>query len=107
MISGGVSKSDIVAQNMANLLNMNVVRPKSVEATALGAAQLAAIYRGWLTKDDVRAMVQKHKVFVPNDQQQKYMDNYKIWLKAVVAPVTGWITCCEGDTSFWRRYNHV
>lgn len=83
MISGGVSKSDIVAQNMANLLNMNVVRPKSVEATALGAAQLAAIYRGWLTKDDVRAMVQKHKVFVPNDQQQKYMDNYKIWLKAV------------------------
>lgn len=83
MISGGVSKSDIVAQNMANLLNMNVVRPKSLEATALGAAQLAAIYRGWLTKEDVRSMVQRYQVFTPNDQQQKYVDNYKIWLKAV------------------------
>ena len=83
MISGGVSKSDIVAQNMANLLNMNVVRPKSLEATALGAAQLAAIYRGWLTKEDVRSMVQRYQVFTPNNQQQKYVDNYKIWLKAV------------------------
>ncbi len=83
MISGGVSRSDIVAQNMANLLNMDVVRPESIEATALGAAQMAAIYRGWLTKEEVRAMVQRHSVFTPNEQQQKYQDNYRVWLKAV------------------------
>ncbi|MEG0853839.1 MAG: FGGY family carbohydrate kinase [Angelakisella sp.] len=82
-ISGGVSKSDIVAQNMANLLNMRVNRPASVEATALGAAQLAAIQMGLLTKADVKEMVTSQKSFEPNEEADKYRENYHMWLKAV------------------------
>ena len=83
MASGGVSKSVVVSQMMANLLDMKVNLPKSVEATALGAAQMAALYQGLITKDDVKKMVTIHKVYEPNADAEQHKANYKVWRKAV------------------------
>lgn len=82
-ISGGVSKSDIVAQYMANLLDMKVDRPASVEASALGAAEFAAIYMGTITVEDVRNIVRSQKIFVPDENSARCCESYQRWLKAV------------------------
>lgn len=82
-ISGGVSKSDLVGQLMADLLDMRVERPASVEATALGAAQMAAIQMGLITKQDVKNMVESRKSFEPDEKAELYKENYRVWSKAV------------------------
>lgn len=82
-ISGGVSRSDFVGQMMADLLDMKVDRPASVEATALGAAQMAAIQMGLITKEDVKNMVESRKTFEPDERAEQYKKNYRVWLKAV------------------------
>lgn len=82
-ISGGVSRSDFVGQLMADLLDMKVERPASVEATALGAAQMAAIHMGLITKQDVKNMVESRRTFEPDEKAEQYKENYRMWLKAV------------------------
>lgn len=81
--SGGVSKSEMVGQMMANLLNMKVERPVSVEATALGAAQMAALYLGQITKEDVKKMIVSQKTFTPDANAEKCKEDYQVWKKAV------------------------
>lgn len=45
-IDGGMAANDWMAQDLANMLNMDVERPEFVETTALGAAMLAAMGAG-------------------------------------------------------------
>ncbi len=45
-IDGGMSANDWMAQDIANILNLPVERPKFVETTALGAAMLAGVGAG-------------------------------------------------------------
>ena len=88
-ISGGVSKSDTIAQTMANVTGANVVRPKSVEATALGAAEAAAIRAGWMTMADVGTYLDIDKVYTPDGRQDTQRQSYKNW-KKVVERTTHW-----------------
>ncbi|MBH1944897.1 glycerol kinase [Erythrobacter sp. YJ-T3-07] len=46
-IDGGMSANDWLAQDIANILNIAVERPRFVETTALGAAVAAATGAGW------------------------------------------------------------
>ena len=46
-IDGGMSANDWMAQDLADILQLPVERPASVETTALGAAMLAALGAGW------------------------------------------------------------
>ena len=45
-IDGGMSANDWMAQDLADILNLPVERPKDVETTALGAAMCAAVGAG-------------------------------------------------------------
>ena len=45
-IDGGMSANDWMAQDLANILDLEVERPDFIETTALGAAILAAVGRG-------------------------------------------------------------
>ena len=45
-IDGGMSANDWLAQDIADVLRLPVVRPDFVETTALGAAMLAAVGAG-------------------------------------------------------------
>ena len=46
-IDGGMSANDWLAQDLADVLALEVERPAFVETTALGAAMLAAVGAGW------------------------------------------------------------
>lgn len=82
-ISGGVSKSNTIGQVLADVTGAKVIRPKSVEATALGSAEAAAIKAGWMTMDDVEKYLDADKVFEPSEKQEAQRANYANWKKAV------------------------
>jgi glycerol kinase len=51
---GGASVNSRLMQFQADILNVNVVRPRATETTALGAAYLAGLVVGyWHDSDDV------------------------------------------------------
>jgi glycerol kinase len=53
-VDGGASRSDIMLQFQSDLLGANVVRPRNIETTAMGAAYLAGLATGyWSSRDDI------------------------------------------------------
>ena len=52
-VDGGASANDLLMQTQADLLDAEVVRPASVEVTALGAARLAGRAIGFFAADPV------------------------------------------------------
>ncbi|WP_010167371.1 FGGY family carbohydrate kinase [Candidatus Epulonipiscium viviparus] len=82
-IDGGLSKNNFVAQRMADMLDVEVLRPASVEATALGAAQMAGLYTGFWTEADLQNAMAVDKIFVPDMSSADREDRYKIWTDRV------------------------
>jgi len=66
-IDGGMSSNDWLAQDLAGLLQVPVVRPDFVETTALGAAMLAAVGAGLhgSLEDAAREMIGSAERFAP------------------------------------------
>lgn len=56
-VDGGAAKNDFLMQFQSDVLDVPVVRPENVEATALGAAYLAGLTAGfWKDEDELRSM---------------------------------------------------
>ncbi|KQS04582.1 glycerol kinase [Sphingomonas sp. Leaf357] len=88
-IDGGMVSNDWMAQDMADILDVDVERPEFAETTALGAAMLAGIGCG-LFKDLAAASVLRAKVetFRPAmsaDVRQDRLDGWERAVKSVVA----------------------
>jgi glycerol kinase len=66
-IDGGMSANDWLAQDLADVLGIEVERPAMVETTALGAAMLAAMASGWFAglDDAARSMRGAVRTFAP------------------------------------------
>lgn len=83
-VDGGASVSDVMMQFQADLLNVEVSRPESVESTALGAAALAALGAGLLHSEaDVRALRREERRFVPTMTEAERNLRQRGWAKAV------------------------
>jgi len=88
-VSGGVSKNNVLCQTMSNVVNAPVIRPESIEATALGAAEMAAIKLGWIEMEDVKDFLTIEKTFYPDENQKDVSEQYNKW-KKVVDRVLNW-----------------
>lgn len=82
-VSGGVAGSHIVNQLMANLLDMEISRPASVEMSALGAAELAAAHLGWFPLEDLDRFARTVQVYCPDENRMKDAEQYQAWRRAV------------------------
>lgn len=70
-VDGGASKNNLMMQIQADLLNANVIRPKTTETTALGAAFLAGLGVGfWKDESELIASWQEDRVFEPHKSEQ-------------------------------------
>ena len=83
-VDGGASASDLLMQIQADAVGTNIERPRNVETSALGAAMMAGLGAGvWGRLDELTAIRQNDRTFVPatttNDRQAKQ----KIWRQAV------------------------
>lgn len=82
-MSGGVAKSRSVLQAIANVTGAKVIRPKSVEATALGTAEVAAITLGWIEKTDVEKYIEIEQIVEPDENSEMLKEVYENWKKVI------------------------
>lgn len=85
-VDGGATINDLLMQFQADILNIDTVRPKVIETTAMGAAFLAGIAVGfWKNTDEIINIWQEDMRFVPNSDRTKFERGIKGWEKAINA----------------------
>jgi glycerol kinase len=83
-VDGGATVNNLLMQFQADLLGINVVRPKITETTALGAAYLAGLATGfWKNQDEIADMWAHDRTFVPTISREEAAMRMQAWLRAV------------------------
>ena len=79
-VDGGAATNDLLLQFQADLLRVPVVRPKTTETTALGAAMLAGRAAGVWSDSDLDTLWQEDRRFeptMPEDDVQRLRDRWR------------------------------
>ncbi len=83
-VDGGAVANNFLMQFQSDLGNINVIRPKIMETTALGAAYLAGIATGiWSGPDQLKSKWQIDKTFIPQINKSIIEHKLQKWHKAV------------------------
>ncbi|MDR0524328.1 MAG: glycerol kinase GlpK [Spirochaetaceae bacterium] len=81
---GGAARSNFILQFQADIINTDVVRPKMIESTALGAAYLAGLGVGFYAdKEDIQKNAAVDRVFKPAIPEAKRTELLGGWKEAV------------------------
>ena len=84
-VDGGMVVNNWVTQFLADVLQVPVVRPQTVETTALGAAFLAGLQSGvYNSLDEIARLWQVDRRFKPKLASRRADELYAGWQKAVV-----------------------
>lgn len=84
LVDGGASLNNFLLQFQADISNLNIIRPKNIESTAMGAAFAAGLAVGfWEDRDELRKIKEHERVFSPEISEEKRHDLYDGWLQAV------------------------
>ncbi len=85
-VDGGATKNEFLMQFQADIMNTKVQRPQNIETTAMGAAFLAGLATGyWSSIDELNAIWQEDKSFVPELGMDEITRLYTGWQKAIKA----------------------
>jgi glycerol kinase len=88
-VDGGASANGLMCQFQADIMRINVVRPRVIETTSLGAAYLAGLAVGyWKNSDEIKKCWKKDRVFTPRMPIKSAQRLYKGWLTAVKRTLT-------------------
>ncbi|MBU0759801.1 MAG: glycerol kinase, partial [Candidatus Omnitrophica bacterium] len=83
-VDGGAAANNFLCQFQSDILGIDVVRPKIIETTSLGAAYLAGLVIGyWKDTDEIKRCWRKDKVFKPRMKKKESGKLYKGWLSAI------------------------
>jgi glycerol kinase len=83
-IDGGVSASNFMCQFQSDILGINVIRPKIIESTSLGAAYLAGLaIRYWEDSNEIKRFWSKDRQFSPKMDTKTAHALYQGWQKAI------------------------
>jgi glycerol kinase len=83
-VDGGAVSNDLLMQFQADILQIPVVRPKTTETTALGAAYLAGLaVEFWQSKNDLAEHWQTDKTFEPTISANEAAELKSAWHEAV------------------------
>ncbi len=82
-VDGGACANNYLMQFQSDIMDVGVERPKIIETTALGAAYLAGLKRGFYTKSQIVDNWQTDQAFTPKMEASEQQKRYKKWLKAV------------------------
>ena len=83
-VDGGASANDFLMKFQADILNVNIDRPKVIETTALGAAYLAGLAVGFYkNKEEIRKRYTIEKEFIASMDDRKRNLLYRGWKRAV------------------------
>ncbi|MFH0839035.1 MAG: glycerol kinase GlpK [Candidatus Omnitrophota bacterium] len=83
-VDGGASINNFLCQFQADILRIEVIRPKIIEITSLGAAYLAGLAVGyWKDSSEIKKFWRKDKSFMPRMAQKDAKKLYQGWAKAI------------------------
>lgn len=83
-VDGGACANNLMMQFQADIFRFDVVRPKILETTALGAAYLAGLAVGfWKSVEEIQNQRSIDRVFKPQMEEEKAVHYVKEWKKAV------------------------
>ena len=84
-VDGGATSNNLLMQFQADVLGVNVIRPKVTEVTAIGAAYLAGLAIGfWDSLEEIQLQWKRDKCFEP-EPNENLETMIKGWNKAVKA----------------------
>jgi len=91
-VDGGATRSDLLMQFQADMLNVPVIRPKLLESTAMGAAYLAGLAVGyWRDAAEIDAQWKPERIFEP-DMASGERERLKATWHQAVTRSKGWAT---------------
>ena len=89
-VDGGAAVMGLLLQHLADQARLEVLRPRSVETTALGAATMAGLAEGvWGSLDDLTALWSAEASFSPEADPATTEAAHRSWLRSV-ARSRGW-----------------
>ncbi|MDR0568829.1 MAG: glycerol kinase GlpK [Spirochaetaceae bacterium] len=89
-VDGGASSNNFLMQFQADILNARVIRPRSIESTALGAVYLAGLAVGFYRDlQDILQNAPEDRVFTPDLEAEKRALLLAGW-KEAVRRASGW-----------------
>ncbi|QIA65315.1 glycerol kinase GlpK [Vibrio astriarenae] len=89
-VDGGASQNDLLVQFQADQLGVEVVRPRNVEATSLGAALMAGLGSTmWKNEHEAFAVHRNKTTFSPQMSEEERTELYRKW-KVAVERARGW-----------------
>lgn len=89
-VDGGACANNLLMQMQADLMGIPVVRPQTIETTALGAAMLAAMQSGmWSRPEDLKAQLAIDRVFEPKCSRDQAQSKLAAWETAVRSTQSG------------------
>jgi len=81
---GGAAAMDLLLQLQADQSQVRVIRPRTTEVTALGAAMLAGLAEGvWGSSDDLKSLSPAEATFEPVASQARVDGDHASWLRAI------------------------
>ena len=98
-VDGGMVANEILMQFQADLLDVDVVRPKTSETTVLGAAYAAGLAVGfWESLEEIATHWEEDRTFVPSMEPAVRDRYWRNWHKAVERSM-GWVEDEEDETA--------
>lgn len=83
-VDGGASANNLLMQIQADVLGIDVVRPKNAETTVLGAAYLAGLAVGyWPNREAIASQWEVDKVFTPKIEGDAREKVLRTWRRAL------------------------
>ena len=83
-VDGGASAMDLLLQMQADQCGVPVVRPRTTEVTAVGAAMLAGLAEGvWGSLQELKALAISAEIFEPSPRRGRAEADYSTWRAAL------------------------
>lgn len=90
-VDGGMVVNELLMQFQADILGIDVVRPRVIETTVLGAAYAAGLATGfWSGTDALREHWAEEKRFIPAMEETRRAELVSSWKKAISKSL-GWV----------------
>ena len=83
-VDGGMVANNWFAQFLSDIINLNVIRPKTLETTAFGAALLAGYQIGeFKSLNEIQAKLKKDRLFSPKLNKSLRNNLLQGWKQAI------------------------
>jgi glycerol kinase len=90
-VDGGITANSLCMKIQSDVMQIDVVRPKIIETTALGAAYAAGLAVGYFkNKAELLANWQEERRWKPNFNSTLASDGYGQWHRAIEKSL-GWV----------------